>query len=195
MVAAAAVPYIMAAMAAVSAVSQISQARSQANLQKYNAKVAENNAIATRQQGEYDARQKALATKKLIGTQEAALAANGVVTTEGSPLAIMADTAATGELDRLAILHNSTVKAQAFEAQAAGLRAGASSTLRGGYMGAATSIMGEAESAYSMGAFGSSAGVSANAMGSSSAGVGPFQNTNMLDGQAGTAFNANGDWG
>ncbi len=87
---------------------------------RFNARVAENNAELSRRLAE-DARHRGrieeqrarLEAARLKGRQAAALAANGVDTRSGSPLQVLGDSAALGELDALQIRANA--EREAFE--------------------------------------------------------------------------------
>ncbi len=80
---------------------------------RFNARIAENNAELSRRLAE-DARQRGrieeqrsrLESARLKGRQAAALAANGVALDSGSPLQVLSDSAALGELDALQIRAN-----------------------------------------------------------------------------------------
>ena len=113
------------ASTAVSAVGQYQQGKAQqahlkhqAQLQQFNAKVAENNAILSRQAAEADAdtidRQRRIALSK----QAVGFASSNVVIDEGSTLEVLGDTAAEFELDRLNRLHQGQVQSNAQRIQA-----------------------------------------------------------------------------
>lgn len=124
-------------MTAVNAISQGNAAAASAN---YNARVAENNAIAVRQQAAADeARQRRLAAKR-SGSLVAGYGATGV-TVEGSPLDIMEESAMQEELDALTIRYNGELAASNFMATAGMERARASNARTSGYMGAGTALL------------------------------------------------------
>ena len=84
---------------------------------EYNAQIAEQNARLTLQQGAEDERKTRVIARKTLGQMRANYGASGV-TMEGSPVEIMAESAAAAELDAL------NVRYQA-QSKAAMLRAGA----------------------------------------------------------------------
>jgi len=81
---------------ALSAVSQYRAGQAQEEAYKYNAGVAE-------QKGIYEETQSRDKLRKLLSSQKALYAKAGVDMTSGSPLLLMADTAAQGEMEALNI--------------------------------------------------------------------------------------------
>lgn len=90
----------------------------QAEVEKENAKIAQNNASLERQQGIEEARLQRIKTAQAIGSQTTAMAANGVDVTQGTAVDVLEDTAAMGELDALQTRYNYERKALAYEANA-----------------------------------------------------------------------------
>ena len=90
----------------------------QAQVAQENAKIAENNAKMERQQGIEEARLQRMKTLQHVGSQQTAMAANGIDVTQGTPLDVIEDTAAMGELDALQTRYNYERKALSYEAQA-----------------------------------------------------------------------------
>ena len=85
---------------------------------KYQAKVAENNAVAAGYEAEYakEQAQKNAQTHrdqvaKLLGKQRAAMGASGLVADTGSFMDVELDTIGQGKLDELAILHEGDLEA------------------------------------------------------------------------------------
>ena len=72
-------------------------AQQQANIFNYNAQVAQNDALRVEQEARERARRMREENERMLGRQRAAYGKAGV-TSEGSPLMIMADTAGLGEL-------------------------------------------------------------------------------------------------
>lgn len=109
-------------MGIVSSVQQANAAQAQANYQaevaRNNAKRAQQNADNTRQEGIEEARLQRMKNLQKVGSQQAALAANGIDVSQGTALDIVEDTAAMGELDALTTRYNAETKAQAYEAEA-----------------------------------------------------------------------------
>ena len=113
------------ASAALGAVSSYSQGKSQQAMYNYQAQVAEQNkkianqnAAQERQTGIEEARLQRMKTLQAVGSQQAAMAANGMDVTQGTSLDIIEDTSAMGELDALQIQTNYERKALAYEQQA-----------------------------------------------------------------------------
>ena len=92
----------------------------QAQMQEYNRKVAENNAGMARQSARYDADTYEQRLRALKSSQNVRFSKSGVVINQDTPLDVAADTAADGELERLAILYRGETEAGAYMAQAAG---------------------------------------------------------------------------
>ena len=133
------------AMSAVGmATSAIVQGQQQSAMMKYQAQVAANQATAAQQWAGYEASRQSEKSRKLIGTQEAMLASTGAIGTEGSPLAIMANTAANAELDRLGILHQGQLGYLRGQSAAAGYEYSASNASSTAMMKAGTSLLGGA---------------------------------------------------
>jgi hypothetical protein len=100
--------------------SQISTGISQSKAEQYNARVAESQAESARisgafqsevlkQQSKTELAQIERAKKKTLSTQRATYAKSGVRVNEGSPLDVMADTAAEYELDLATSRYNTQV--------------------------------------------------------------------------------------
>ena len=92
----------------------------QAQMQEYNRKVAENNAGMARESARYDADTYEQRLRALKSSQNVRFSKSGVVINQDTPLDVAADTAADGELERLAILYRGETEAGAYMAQAAG---------------------------------------------------------------------------
>ncbi len=90
----------------------------QAKVAQENEKIANQNAAQERQTGIEEARLQRMKTLQAVGSQQAAMAANGMDVTQGTSLDIIEDTAAMGELDALQIETNYEKKALAYEQQA-----------------------------------------------------------------------------
>ena len=113
------------ASTALGTVSSVQQGKSQQAMYNYqaqvaneNAKIANKNAANERQTGIEEARLQRTKTMQAVGSQQAAMAANGMDITQGTSLDIIEDTAAMGELDALQIQTNYERKAQAYEQKA-----------------------------------------------------------------------------
>ena len=109
---------------------QSAQATSAANkynaqVQDMNAKLAERRALDAIERGEAEERRKRMEVSKLKGAQKAAMAANGVDVSFGSPLDTLVDTATLGELDALTIRSITYREAYVYRVDAVNRRAGA----------------------------------------------------------------------
>ncbi|MBA1159337.1 virion core protein, T7 gp14 family [Microvirga mediterraneensis] len=143
------------ASAAVGAVGAIQQGNAAAASAKYNAAVNENNNVLAqraaedaRKRGEQEAQEHNRRVSALRGKQTAAMAANGVDLTSGSPLNVTADTAQLGALDVLTIRNNTEREALGYEAQGMNFRAEANlnrmqakSARQAGMIGAVGSVV------------------------------------------------------
>ncbi len=121
-IAAAALGVMGTAMGVVSSVqsanAQSAQYEYQAKVAAQNAKIAQSNADQKRQEGIEEARLQRMKTLQAVGSQQAAMAANGVDISSGTALDIVEDTAAMGELDALTTRYNYETQALAYEQQA-----------------------------------------------------------------------------
>jgi len=98
--------------------AQQAQYNYQAQVAQRNAKIAQANADQKRQEGIEEARQQRIKTLQAVGSQRAAMAANGIDVSSGTALDVIEDTAATGELDALTTRYNYETQALAYEQQA-----------------------------------------------------------------------------
>lgn len=110
---AAAAPFIIGAGFLTKAYGDIRQGQTDESVAKYNAALASENANLTRQTADQEARRYRLASRKYIGSQRAAIGVAGV-TTEGSPLDALAETAANTELEVARIKYQGELKAQGY---------------------------------------------------------------------------------
>lgn len=132
--------------AGVSAVSAISSASQQKSAAEYNAKVAENQAIATRQQAEANAQMQERQSRLKIGKMQSTYAASGI-TSEGSPMEILEQSAREAELDRMNILWRGETGATGLENTATLDKYKAGNAMTSGYLSAAGSIFSGASKA------------------------------------------------
>lgn len=135
---------ISAVGTAFSFVSDIMQSSQQASANRqaaeYNAAVANNNAIAARQQAEAEASRQQRLSAKAIGDMRAAYGASGV-TREGTALDVLEESTINAELDRLNILYGGEVKASGYSSTAALERSRASSAGGVNWLGAGSSLL------------------------------------------------------
>ena len=86
---------------------------------KYNAKLAENEAIAKEQQAHVESQQMQKDKERLAASQRAGFAKGGAVITEGTPLLLMAEQAGNAELDILNQQRNRAMEASGLRAEGA----------------------------------------------------------------------------
>jgi hypothetical protein len=128
------------ALAVVAAAGTTMSAISASNAAKYNADVAEQNAIAERNRAQYEENAHRRNVQKLLSAQRA-LYGKANVEMEGSPLLVMEDTAGQGELDALAIRFGGDIAAAKQRSAANLARMQGSSALTSGYVSAGTSLL------------------------------------------------------
>lgn len=135
-----------AAASAVSAAGSISAANARAKAAKFNAKVAEQNAAAARRQAEADAaRQQRLVDRQLARRRTAFGAAGTDVA--GSPLDLLEDLAAEGQLDVLGIRQRGLAQSREFDIQASQSRARARAARSQGFFQAGSTLLSGVSSA------------------------------------------------
>ncbi len=145
-----------------SAAGQMQQANATAAAANYNAQIGDMNAkISERraddaiERGKTAEQQKRQQVALFKGKQHAAMAANGVDLSFGSPLDTLVDTAVMGELDALTIRSNTYREAYDYRVDAANKTAGAnlkrmeaSNARSGGFIGAMGTVLTGAGKAY-----------------------------------------------
>ena len=129
--------------AGLSAYSQIEQSKAQEKMSQYNAAVARQDAEAAREAAAYEELRHKDETGRLRGRMLALYGKSGV-TMEGSPLEVMAESAAQAELDTLAIRRAGATAASRHEAQAQLDVIRGRSARRAGYYGAGTTLLSSA---------------------------------------------------
>lgn len=129
----------------VSALGQIQQGRYQAAVARNNARLAGMQAEDAERRGKIAEQQQRRRTGLTLGTQRAALGGQGTALDEGSPLDILGDTAATGELDALTIRSNAGREAWGLRARAGNFLA-QSRLAAPGFIGTGASLLGGASS-------------------------------------------------
>lgn len=144
------------------AAGQMQQAQASASASKYNAQVADMNARLSErrakdaiERGALEEQKKRQQVQQVLGKQQAAMAANGVDVSFGSPLDTIVDSSVLGELDALTIRSNTYREAYEYRVDAANKRSSATlnrmnadAATTGGYLGAAGTILGGAGKAY-----------------------------------------------
>lgn len=126
---------------AVSAVSQIAQGNNQANVMEANAKVAEQQAAAEQESAKQETLKLSRQSRQTIGTQAAMYGASGIDISSGSPLDVMARTAANYESDIQTVGYAGDTRAAADQYQADIYRYGAKAQRLGGYLGAGATLL------------------------------------------------------
>jgi len=124
----------------VGAAGAISQGQATANMARYNAQVAENEAVAARQQAAYEEERQRERAARLKSSTRAAIAKSGL-DLEGSPLAVMEDTAVGAELDALAIRYSGSVAEARARSQAAMDRMQGQAAKTASYFSAGASLL------------------------------------------------------
>lgn len=100
-----------------SSLGQMQQGNAQAQASLYNAQVAQNNATQARYAADVEAQKEGERTRRLLSTQKALLSKSGV-DLEGSPLLVLEETAALGDVNQQFARYEGDVKAKGYEAQA-----------------------------------------------------------------------------
>lgn len=115
-----------------------------AQVANQNAKIATQQADYERQLGNIEEEKQRRNVRLMLGSQRAALAANGIDTTSGTALDLQSETAQLGEEDALAIRANAARRAWGYEvdamnqkANAAAAKARGKNQAIGSYLGAA----------------------------------------------------------
>lgn len=138
--AAAAIPYLTAAAAVVSTIGAIQQASAASSADKYNAAIATQNAqIATDQANTQLAQQQQDAVRK-FGSIKAGYGASGV-TSDGSPMDVLADSFTQSEMDANTIIYNGKLRAAGYTNTASLDTASASNAMTAGYTKAASTAL------------------------------------------------------
>ena len=97
---------------------QKKQGQAEAEIAANNERLAQNEADNANAQGTRESEQAAWRTRQLIGQQRAAIAANNIDPTLGTPSEILGETAMFGEVDQQTIRQNAARQAWGFNAQA-----------------------------------------------------------------------------
>ena len=135
-------------------------AKAQAALGEFNAKVSEQDAIATEMKTKFDQVRQIRMGERIMGRTRAKLGASGAVLSEGAPLAVMADQAFELELENALIGHEGMTEAARHRSDAVAMRMGASAAERrgkaamtAGYINAGASLLSGFGSMYNQGMF------------------------------------------
>lgn len=139
--AAAAVPYLLAASAAVSAIGAIQQGQAAKSAANYNATLEQMNARAARQDAADQAAQVDRENYLRLGAIRANQGKSGGAAGEGSVLDILSDAASQGELERQYVLKAGERKAFGHEASANLDRAQGRNAQTGSYLKAGSELL------------------------------------------------------
>lgn len=110
---------LAAASAVVTAAGAIQQGEASRKMANYQAAIAENNAVAARQEAEFQERQHREKARQILSAQRARAAKGGVLTEEGSPLLFNVDTSEGSEIDALNIRRRGEMQATDLRSRAA----------------------------------------------------------------------------
>jgi len=125
---------------------QMEQAKTAKAMGRYNAQVAENQALQMEMDSRESVKRRREQNRRLISTQRTGYAASGV-TIDGSPLEVMADTAGILELETLDYARQQSQQAASLRAQGAADKAMGANQARAAYIGAGASLLSGAGSA------------------------------------------------
>ncbi len=133
---------VTAVGAGISAYGQYQSGKAQQDMANYNAKLAENEAIATQQLAHAETERMNRDKLRLMSAQRAGYAKSGAVMTEGTPLLLMAEQAAEMELDMITNQRNRALQARALRSQATLDRYSGKVANYAGKVGAGTTVLG-----------------------------------------------------
>ena len=136
-----AVPYLVVASAAVSAYGAIRQGQAAKAASKFNAAVADQNAVIARQEARDLAMQQSRENYLRLGAIRAAQGKSGGAAGEGSVLDVIGDAASQGELQRQYILRSGELKAAGFTNTGMLDRMSGKNAQTAGYMQAGSALL------------------------------------------------------
>ena len=132
--------------AGVSAYGTYAQSQAQQEAATFNAKVARNQSMLAQYQADQQAKQAAERHRRQLAAQRVAIGASGI-TTEGSPLAIMMDSAAEAAYSEGLIRYGGARQSEAFDAAASLQKFYGGQAQQAGYLGVGRSLLSGASSA------------------------------------------------
>ena len=121
----------------IQATSSVQEGQAMSGVELANANIASSQAAQTRQAGKYDVARIKREKEKTAGIQKARYAKSGVLITEGSPIEVMADTAAQFQMDIMATEYNTAIEASRYYYEAETRKIQAERYRRAGYTKAA----------------------------------------------------------
>lgn len=148
MAAAAVIPIAIAASSAIAAGGAICSGVQQSEAADYNAKVAQRQAQWAEAKSKAEADRVAARSKEVLSAQRARLAAGGQDPTDQSPLMILAESAARGNVDYRTVLQGGQVEASNLRSQADQYRSQATSAQVGAGLGATSALVKGASDVY-----------------------------------------------
>ncbi len=129
----------------ISAIGSLQQANAQAASAEYNAKVAERNKRAVKNQTESEIEDRQVEHRRQLGSMRASYGASGLQM-EGSPLDVLEDTATEQAFDISKIRYQGAMKAEGYSEQAALYKLEAKSAKTAGWIGAGSALIGGLQS-------------------------------------------------
>ena len=119
----------------------ISQGNAQAEANEYNARVSEQNALYARQEAEAEALRTRRENQRRVGQAAAQYGKAGVVVNEGSPLEVLGDISAEGELDAMIQEYKGERQSRYYESEAEQNRLKAKQARSAGVWNAGSSLL------------------------------------------------------
>lgn len=116
--------------------------------ERTNAAIADQQAVDAMRRGAIEEEEQRARVRAVLGAQRATMGANNVVSSSGSPLGLLADTAQFGELDALTIRNNAAREAYGYRVESMNARNRGQLARRQGSLGAASSILAGGAQAY-----------------------------------------------
>lgn len=135
-------PYALLFSAGLQAYGAYMQGQASADALNRQADIQMQNAQEALVKGQYDAAKSDTTWSKRIGGQAADFGASGVTSNSGSVLAVLGDSAANAERDRMQILHGAGISAIRYQNAASLERQGAAAATQGGALGALGALAG-----------------------------------------------------
>ena len=139
--------YVLIALAAAAAAGTAYSADASRRSANISADIAADDARAAQMKARFEEDAHRQRVKKIISSQRALYGASGV-SMEGSPLLVMEDTAAQGELDALAIRYGGEIESARKRSESSLLKMRARDIQTAGYISTGSSLLSGASSAY-----------------------------------------------
>lgn len=115
---------------------------------RQNAKIADQQAVDTRRRGQIEEDRRRDLLRQQVGSQKAAFGANGVVSSTGTALGLLSETAEYGELDALTIRNNAAREAFGYQVESVNSRTRGRIAAQEGTLGATATLLGGGSQAY-----------------------------------------------